>query len=333
MNVMDSLPSLTVIEQSHVSPPPATIGRKSLPLTFSDIAWLTFSDPVHTLFFYELPITKTQFTETVVPDLKQSLSITLQHFFPFVGKLTIFPTSARKPEICYVEGDSVAVTFAECNLDFNDLTGNHPRDCEKFYHLIPLLGRTIKVSDYITIPVFAVQVTLFPNCGISIGLIRLTHHHSLSDVSTMFCFLKAWTSIAQCGGSDESFLSNGTLPIYDRLINYPKLDEIYLKKAKVEAYNEEYKLPRLCGPTDNVRATFILSRTVINGLKKLVSTQLPTLAYVSSFTIACAYIWNCVASLHDDEVVQLGFAIDCRSRMDPPILAAYFGNFLGGVSM
>ncbi|KAJ0873833.1 putative anthocyanin 6''-O-malonyltransferase [Helianthus annuus] len=325
MNVMDSLPSLTVIEQSQVSPPPATIGCKSLPLTFSDIVWLTFPDIVHTNFLYELPITKTQFTETVLPDLKQSLSITLQHFFPFVGKLTIYPTSTRKPEIRYVEGDSVAVTFAECNLDFNDLTGNHPRDCDKFNHLIPLLGHTKKVSDYITIPVFAVQVTLFPNCGICIGM---TNHHCLGDATTTFCFLKAWTSIAQSGGSDENFLASGTLPIYDRLVNYPKLDEIYLKKAKVEAFNEEYKLPRLCGPTDKVRATFILSQTVINGLKKLVSTQLPTLAYVSSFTVACAYIWNCVASLHNDELVLFNFAIDCRSRMDPPIPAAYFGNCL-----
>ncbi|MFS7930224.1 putative anthocyanin 6''-O-malonyltransferase [Helianthus anomalus] len=156
------------------------------------------------------------------------------------------------------------------------------------------LGHTTKVSDYITIPVFAVQLTLFPNCGICIGM---TNHLGLGDASITFCFLKAWTSIAQSGGSNENFLAGGTLPIYDRLMKYPKLDEIYLKKAIVETFYEEYKLPRLCRPTDKVRATFILSRTMINGLKKLVSTQLPTLAYVSSFTFACAYIWNCVASL------------------------------------
>ncbi|KAI3809674.1 hypothetical protein L1987_19271 [Smallanthus sonchifolius] len=322
---MDPLPTMTmtVLEQSQVSPPPATIGCKSLPLTFFDMVWLTeLPDPVHTVFFYELPITKTQFTETIVPNLKQSLSITLQHFFPFVGKLTIFPTSTRKPEIRYVEGDSVDVTFAECNLDFNDLTGNHPRECDKFYHLIPLLGRTAKVSDYITIPVFSVQVTLFPNSGISIGM---TNHHSLGDASTRFCFLKAWTSIAQ-SGSDESFLANGTLPIYDRLVNDPKLDESYLKNVKVETFNEEYQLPRLSGPTDKVRATFILTRSVINSLKKLVTTQLPRLAYVSSFTISCAYIWNCAASLHNDELALFGFVVNCRSRLDPPIPTAYFGN-------
>ncbi|MFS7909736.1 putative transferase [Helianthus anomalus] len=72
---------------------------------------------------------------------------------------------------------------------------------------------------------------------------------------------------------------------------------------------------------------------VINGLKKLVSTQHPTLAYASTFTVACAYIWNCLASLYNDEVVQLGFVIDCTLRMDLPIPTAYYGNFLGGVSM
>ncbi|KAI7737986.1 hypothetical protein M8C21_022832 [Ambrosia artemisiifolia] len=323
MSDVDSLPTLAVIEQSQVSPPPDTIGRKSLPLTFFDILWLIIPDVVHTLFFYELPITKTQFIETIVPNLKQSLSITLQHFFLFVGKLTIFPTSTRKPEIRYVEGDSVAVTFAECNLDFNDLTGNHPRDCDKFYHLIPLLGRTTKVSDYITIPVFAFQVTLFPNCGISIGM---TNHHTLGDASTRYCFLKAWTSIAQSSCSDDPFLANGTLPVYDRLVKYSKLDESHIRNAKFETFTEEYKLPRLSGPTNKVRATFILARTTINGLKKLVSTRHPTLAHVSSFTVACAYIWSCVAKLHNDELELFTFVIDCRSRLDPPIPAAYFGN-------
>ncbi|KAK9056830.1 hypothetical protein SSX86_024194 [Deinandra increscens subsp. villosa] len=326
---MDTLPPfITFLEHSQVSPPPATVGCKSLPLTFFDIGCLSLPDPiVHTLFFYDFPITHTHFTQTLVPNLKQSLSITLQHFFPFAGKLTIFPTPSRTPEIRYVEGDSVAFTVAECNLDFNDLTGNHPRKCDKFYQLIPLLGRVAKASDgSVKIPVFSAQVTLFPDLGISIGM---TNYHVLGDASTRFCFLKAWASVARSGGSDEPFLANGTLPIYDRLFKHPQLDESLLKSAKVETFNEEYQSPRLSGPTDKVRATFILTRTVINGLKKLVSTQLPTLAYVSSFTVACAYILNCFPNFDDnDEVVLFAFVVDCRSRMDPPIPSAYFGNCL-----
>ncbi|KAL4573066.1 hypothetical protein LXL04_019859 [Taraxacum kok-saghyz] len=318
---MGSLPTLTILQESQISPPPTTVGDRSLPLTFFDFSWLT-SAPIHTLFFYELPLTKTDFTETIVPNLKNSLSITLQHFFPFAGNLIVFPSADRNPIIQYAEGDSVKVTFAECNLDFNDLTGNHPRDCDKFYHLIPLLKRTVKVSDFITIPVFSVQVTLFPNRGFSIGM---TNHHSLGDASTRFCFLKAWTSIAQ-SGSDELFLAHGTLPFYDRVVNFPNLDESYLKYAKVETFNEEYQLQTLSGPTDKVRTTVILTRSVVNRLKKLVSTHLPNLAYISSFTVACGYIWSCIAEARNDDVELFGFTIDCRARLDPPIPAAYFGN-------
>ncbi|KVI08029.1 malonyl-coenzyme A:anthocyanin 3-O-glucoside-6''-O-malonyltransferase-like [Cynara cardunculus var. scolymus] len=318
---MASLPILTVLEQSDVSPPPATVDDRSLPLTFFDISWLPFH-PVHHLFFYDLPITKTHFIETVIPNLKRSLSITLQHFFPFAGNLIVFPTPTRKPEIRYLEGDSVALTVADCTLEFNDLTGNHPRDCDKFYHLIPQLPKAAKGPDHVTIPVFAVQVTLFPDCGISIGM---TNHHFLADASTRFYFLKAWTSFARCG-SDESFLANGTLPFFDRVVNYPKLDESYLKNAKVETFCEGYQPQSLSGPTDKVRVTLILTRTVIDRLKKWVSTQLPTLAYVSSFTVACGYFWSCIAKSRNDELQLFGFTINCRARMDPPLPAAYFGN-------
>ncbi|KAI3736207.1 hypothetical protein L6452_15745 [Arctium lappa] len=321
---MTSLPILTVLEHSQVSPPPATVGDGSLPLTFFDFFWLN-SPPVHHLFFYDLPLTKTHFTETIVPNLKHSLSITLQHFFPFAGNLIIFPTPTQKPEIRYQEGDSVAITVAECNLEFDDLTGNHPRDCDKFYHLIPLLGPAAKVSDYISIPVFSIQVTLFPNRGISIGMTNL---HTLGDASTRFGFLKAWTTIAR-SGSDEPFLANGTLPLYDRVVNNQKLEESYLKRVKFEAFNEEYRPQSLSGPTDKVRATFVLTRTIINRLKKRVSTDLPTLEYVSSFTVACGYIWSCIAKSRNDELEVFGFSVDCRARMDPPIPMAYFGNCLG----
>ncbi|GKC06652.1 malonyl-coenzyme A:anthocyanin 3-O-glucoside-6''-O-malonyltransferase-like protein [Tanacetum coccineum] len=321
---MASHPILTVLEQSHVSPPPATVSDRSLPLTYFDFLWLR-EPPVHNVFFYEFPLTKTQFVETIVPSLKQSLSITLQHFFPFVGKLVLFPP--KKPEIRYVEGDSVKVTFAECNLDFDDLTGNHPRDCDKFYDLIPQLGQPVKTSDNIKIPVFAVQVTFFPNRGFSIGL---TNHHTLGDASTRFIFLKAWTSIAK-SGNDESFLTNGTLPLYDRLAENTKLGESYLKfAAKYDTITENYALKTLSGPTDEVRATFVLTRNVLNQLKKSVLTELPTIAYASSFTVACAYVWNCLATASHDGRQMFGFSIDCRGRINPPVPVNYFGNCLSG---
>ncbi|PWA53669.1 Chloramphenicol acetyltransferase-like domain-containing protein [Artemisia annua] len=113
----------------------------------------------------------------------------------------------------------------------------------------------------------------------------MTNHHCLGDASTRFRFLMAWTSIAR-SGTDELFLAKGDFPLYDRVIKHPKLDEIYLNKAKLETLSQEYKPKFLSVPSDKVRATFVLARTTINCLKKHVSAQIPTLQYISSFTEA-----------------------------------------------
>ncbi|PWA48660.1 transferase, Chloramphenicol acetyltransferase-like domain protein [Artemisia annua] len=294
---MASLPIMTILEGSQVSPPPATVGDTSLPLTFFDIMFL-LRPPIHFLLFYELPLNKTHFTQTIVPNIKHSLSLTLQHFFPYAGNLIVYPARTQNPKICYVQGDSVNVTFAECSLDFSDLTGYHPRNCDKFYHLIPLLGHCARISDYVKIPVFSLQVTLFPSHVV------------------------------------QSFLANGTLPLYKRVIKYPELDEKILKLVKVESLNEiDYQPPKLLGPTDKVRATFVLTRTFINQLKTWISTQLPTLPHVSSVTVACAYIWRCIAKSRNDELQLFAIPIDCRTRMDPPIPAAYFGNCISACTV
>ncbi|KAJ9550192.1 hypothetical protein OSB04_014237 [Centaurea solstitialis] len=75
----------------------------------------------------------------------------------------------------------------------------------------------------------------------------------------------------------------------------------------------------------------------IDRLKKSLRTQLPNLEYVSSFTVACAFVWSCTAKLlarigekkGEDDVEIFVCAIDWRSRIDPPIPQTYFGNCVG----
>ncbi|KAI3736219.1 hypothetical protein L6452_15757 [Arctium lappa] len=330
--------SLTVLEKCRISPPPNTVGERSLPLTFFDLGWLLFH-PIHQLFFYEFPHSKSHFIQTVIPTLKHSLSITLQHFFPFASNLIVFhapnPSGvARKPEIRHVEGDSVALTFAECTLDFNDLIGNHPRECNKFYPLVPLLEAASKESDFVKFPIFSVQVTIFPNSGITIGL---TNHHTLSDARSRYDLLEAWTSIAKYG-TDELFLASGSFPVYDRVIEYPQsLDEIYSNRHVIQTLDENYRPPQLVSATDRVRATFVLTRAHINLLKKWLLIQLPKLEFISSFTLGCALMWSCIAKsrIHhegkkgENELERFVCVIDWRSRLDPPVPQTYFGNCVG----
>ncbi|KAK9055832.1 hypothetical protein SSX86_026917 [Deinandra increscens subsp. villosa] len=328
---------LTVFEKCRISPPPNTVGERSLPLTFFDLIWL-LAPPLHQIFFYDFPHSKSHFIDEIIPKLKHSLSLTLQHFFPFASNLTVFPAKnnssglVRKPEIRYVEGDSVPITFAEeCDLDFNYLKGNHPRDCNKFHGLVPVLESPYRVSDdVVKIPVFSIQVTIFENTGITIGL---TNHHSLCDARTDYDFLMAWTSIAKHG---TVAIGRSLLPFYDRVIEYPdSLDDPWLNLPAVRTMDESYKVPELVPQADRVRSTIVLRRSQINTLKKWVLLQLPTMEYVSSFAIGCGYVWSCIAKsrVHvlgekgEYDVEGFRCAADWRDRFG--VSQMYFGNCVG----
>ncbi|CAK9135034.1 unnamed protein product [Ilex paraguariensis] len=328
MRHMATNQKLTVLEHCSVAPPPGTVVEKSLPLTFFDILWLSFSH-IQRLIFYEFPCSKTHFMETLIPNLKDSLSLALKHFFPLAGHL-VLSSSSSKPQIRYEEGDSVSLTFSESESEsesFSDFIGNHPRKAMDFHPFVPQLPLVTKSSDSFRVPVFSLQVTLFPNKGLCVGL---TNHHAVGDANSIFNFMKAWALITRCGG-DGPFLAGGSQPIFDRtLIKDPKgLDSIFLSQLGTT-------IPVQQVPTnsDKFRATFIMSRTNIQRLKSLVMAKRPGLVHVSTFTVICAYIWVCMVKSKaaigeegdEDEPYHFICTGDTRARLDPPIPASYFGN-------
>ncbi|KAF9614588.1 hypothetical protein IFM89_019371 [Coptis chinensis] len=151
--------TVDVLERCQISPPnnmsPTHIFRLWLPIPL-----------VQHLFFFEFHHPNTYFLDTVLPNLKKSLSLTLQHFFYFAGNLTWLQDSA-KPEILYVDNDSVRFTVVESYYDFDKLVTNHIKEANEFHPLVPKL--LIQSSDN-HVPLLALQVTLFPDKGICIGI-------------------------------------------------------------------------------------------------------------------------------------------------------------------
>lgn len=82
------------------------------------------------------------------------------------------------PEFCYFPGDSVSVTIAESSQasDFDYLTGNGYRDANEFYPFVPDLPepRIDSESGFRKISLLAIQITLFPDSGICIGISIIT---------------------------------------------------------------------------------------------------------------------------------------------------------------
>ncbi|KAA0033861.1 phenolic glucoside malonyltransferase 1-like isoform X3 [Cucumis melo var. makuwa] len=129
--------SLKLIDVCKVPPPPTAVEPSSLRLTFLDLLWLRFH-PYQLLFFYELPSNEISFHDVIVPKLKSSLSLTLQHYLPLAGNL-VWSSQSDVPIIEFVEGDGISMTVAESDGDFYHLSGNGFREVSEFHPLVPQL--------------------------------------------------------------------------------------------------------------------------------------------------------------------------------------------------
>ncbi|KAI5442747.1 phenolic glucoside malonyltransferase 1 [Lathyrus oleraceus] len=297
----------------------------SLPLTFFDLLWLRFP-PVQRLFFYEFTNSTTFFYETLVPNLKNSLSLTLPLFLPLSGHI-VWPIESSKPIINYVRGDSVSFTVVESKESFEDLSSNH---CEasKRHHLIPLLKTSHEKASLVSI-----QVTLFPNNGFCIGI---TTHHAACDGKSSTTFMKSWSYIA-CNSNPN--LENVT-PCFDRSViedHYSGISEAYVD-ALMNHYgpnNKSLKVWEFPGrlKNDAVKSLFELSPSNIQKLKNHARNEKKmNVINISTFSVTCAYVISCLAKAEEpkDEKVSFIFSVDCRTRLEPSISSMYFGNCIAG---
>ncbi|KAK6157221.1 hypothetical protein DH2020_011469 [Rehmannia glutinosa] len=314
---------VTLLETCQIQPPPAgdASDQLTVPLTFLDMRWIHFH-PIRCLLFYDYPCSKECFLETLVPKLKHSLSVALKHYLPLAGNMVYPLNTDEKPVLRYVAGDSVSLTIAESNNDFDELISNHARDADQFYDYVPELPPVkLDESNYQTIPVIALRLTLFLNRGICVGF---AYHHGIGDWSSIVGFIRAWASISKFGDS--------SLPIFDRsVIKYPNGIDTIFWNVRREIPLKSWPFPL---PTNRVRATFILHQADIKKLKDLILDKKPGLVQVSSFVAAVSYVWTCLVKsgeeLIDNDVLEhFIFTIDLRAHIDPLVPENYFGNCLG----
>ncbi|KAH6775307.1 hypothetical protein C2S52_012868, partial [Perilla frutescens var. hirtella] len=96
------------------------------------------------------------------------------------------------PFIRYISGDSVSLTIAQSDEDFNYFAGNHQRVADEFYAFVPELPPSRIFPDSVIFPVIAIQITLFPGQGFCIGITNL---HAVSDESSTINFVKSWALV------------------------------------------------------------------------------------------------------------------------------------------
>ncbi|KAG6382404.1 hypothetical protein SASPL_157934 [Salvia splendens] len=194
----------TVLETCGISPPPPS----SRYLSASSTSFGSISTPSAASFFYNHPCSEAEFSNTIVPNLKHTLSLPLQHFLPVAGNL-LYPlhTGNFRPLIRYVSGDSAQLTIAVSGRDFDELTGSHIRESD-------LLPPVAEERNYKIAPLAAMQVTLFPCRGICVGL---SNHHCLGDARSVPRFISAQAEMSIHNG-DKQYLSCSSSLLFDKSV-------------------------------------------------------------------------------------------------------------------
>ncbi|KAK2413118.1 phenolic glucoside malonyltransferase [Trifolium repens] len=343
---------IKIHEQCQVCPHDSST-QLSLPLTFLDLMWLRFH-PVERIFFYTLPNSQshpTFFFQNLVPKLKSSLSLTLQHFLPLAGNI-VWPSDSPKPFIQFnPNDDGVSLLLAQCDdddIDFNKiLEHNSSHEVSLSRSFVPNLESTDSFASIISI-----QITLFPKNGFSIGI---STHHAVLDGKSSTMFIKAWASICKSLEETQSpNLETFLEPFLEReVIKDPNdFENMFINNWNTISShfdNSNVRSIKIMSNTfppktkDSIRATFELTRADLEILNKRVLSKWNNIVEggaqeqehpkkLSSFVLTCAYVSVSIAKAiqqSESEKQQkfgIGFPVDYRYRFDPPIHENYFGN-------
>ncbi|KAA0056399.1 coumaroyl-CoA:anthocyanidin 3-O-glucoside-6''-O-coumaroyltransferase 2-like isoform X1 [Cucumis melo var. makuwa] len=336
-----------VVKRCYVCPPKGSVPTTNIPLSFLDMYWI-ICPPARRFFFYNFPHSTQHFIDNFFPTLQQSLSLTLQHFFPLAGNLILPSQPNDKPYILYTSDDSgddlpqLIVAVAEPSSNqfehdyFDILVADYPqtRDAKEFYSLVPNLPKSRVLPDGArAFPLLAIQVTLFPNRGLCICVV---FHHAVADGKAAHHFIKSW---ATASNSTSTPTSASSLPYHDRTTVKHRygsnIDSIFLRAlSSWRSFPIIEKPIKHMAPLNTDRATFVLTKTQIQKLKALVTS--PSSLRVSGFIVTCSLIWSCMIKssittqeTNDrDEIFYLLFVGDCRNRLKEPLPPTYFGNCL-----
>ncbi|XP_047968327.1 omega-hydroxypalmitate O-feruloyl transferase-like [Salvia hispanica] len=250
--------------------------------------------------------------EDAVQVIKDALSKVLVHYYPLAGRLTISPEMKLIVD-CTGEGAVFVEAEAECELrHLGDITKPDPVTLGKLVYDIP------NAENILQIPPLVAQVTKFKCGGFVLGLCM---NHCMFDGIGAMEFVNAWGEIAR--GNQLK-----VPPFMDRSIlkarNPPKPEFPHHEFAEIEDVSNSAELYK----EEMLYRSFCFDQEKLEQLRRI-AMEGGDLEKCTSFEALSAFVWRArsqALDLSPDQQTKLLFAVDGRSRFDPPIPERYFGN-------
>ncbi|KAL8097843.1 omega-hydroxypalmitate O-feruloyl transferase-like [Apium graveolens] len=250
--------------------------------------------------------------ESAVDVIKDALAKVLVHYYPLAGRLTISPEGKL---IIYCSGEGAVFVEAEANCTLEEIGDNtkpDPVTLGKLVYDVP------GAKNILEIPPLVVQVTKFKCGGFVLGLCM---NHCMFDGLGAMDFMNSWGEIAR------------GLP----LIVHPFLDRSILKARDIPTiefpHHEFAQIDDISNTAELYKEemlyrSFCFSPEMLEYLKRK-ALEDGTIKRCTTFEALSAFVWRArtqALKLNSDQQTKLLFAVDGRSRFNPPLPVGYFGN-------
>ncbi|KAL5058960.1 hypothetical protein RYX36_030564 [Vicia faba] len=293
------------IDRSYTVTPSETTPTTTLSLSLCD--QIKLSNHASQLYLF----TKTKLHPST-NILITSLSKTLNHYYPFAGRLNLVKGTNHFQLHCNNKG---AHFFeATCHLTLNHLFANNFDSNHVVQKLLPKVNYDVPIQH---VPLLVVQLTKFPCGSLTLGLALC---RPILDGFSSVNFVTSWANLAKGKNLDSSLIP---------FINPSHLDSKSLHLPPRFQHHEFSPPPLWEGCNSNnwlplyATTTLKLTKNQVNKLKNKVRGY-------TSFEIISGYLWRCVCKVRFqgnwNQPTRLTTSVNCRNRLNPPLPKKYFGN-------
>lgn len=291
--------------------------KKPYYLAPMDLAMLSFHNIQKGLLFIKpSPLHNQEYsTEKFLKSLKDSLSLTLVHFYPLAGQLATEINKNQHECLVFVDcnkGPGARFIYATLDMTISDIL--FPTDVPPVVQSFFDHDRAINHDGHIR-PLLSVQVTELVD-GVFIGC---SMNHAIVDGTSYWHFWKIWSEIHRANGKQPPV---SRLPIHERWFPNGYGPNIPLPFTSPTEFVSRYEADQLR------ERIFHFSPESIATLKAKANKESNT-NNISSFQSLSAFVWRAIVRancLSDDQVTGCRLATNNRHRLDPPLLPEYVGN-------
>ncbi|XP_052200967.1 uncharacterized acetyltransferase At3g50280-like [Diospyros lotus] len=282
-----------------------------------DLAMLSVHYIQKGLLFLKPPSPHQHFSlPSFLQTLKESLSLTLVHFYPLAGRLVTLNQQSPPSSSVYIDctrSPGARFIHAAVNLTVSDILSpvdvpvivqsffDHDRAINHDGHTRPLLS--VKVTDLVD--------------GVFVGC---SFNHAVGDGESFWMFFNTLSEIFRAQGGSDFPISR--LPIHNQWILNGHGPLLRLPFADEDQFLSRHEAPPLR------ERIFHFSSQSIAQLKAKANQENNT-DKISSLQAVSAVVWRCITRarrLPDEQQTNCRMAANNRSRMEPPVPKNYFGN-------